>query len=689
MDPRVGETAPEPRLSSEEGEEFQAIVGGCLRGLEEEIEAVRLELTRRGLERPVAAGGGRLSETGGSGFHYEWTLPRTGLQIRHDDGVRIRSERGETLGFVTDYDRRSARVRIAASDWLGRRPGPAELEFDPTWLLGALAARLHAVAEAPERYHPETALRLLGRTYPVLERVACRGAAVAELNEMQREALERLLGSQAHFVWGPPGTGKTLLLGHAVGELAGSGRVLVAATTNGALDEAAARAAACLGEAAIRAGQLIRVGAEFSRTGDRRLSLAAAVERRLTAGAGGIARGLRGLEERLTKEYAPQLGAQEILRPGGAAAKEPDGDLHECRARLARLAAIARVAGDEEGAREAARLAAELHRQTVRALREARVVLSTLAGLAAREELTSLRFRSLVLDEASGAPLPYVLLAACLASRSAVAIGDFQQLPAVVLSRGEEAARWLSRDLFREAGIVGEAPPGEIPLPDPRDRLCAMLVEQYRMASPIRALVSDLFYGGRLRDAPAVQSRPAPAHALILLETGGLDPAVERAEGSRANPAHVRAVLEFLVEAGAAGIDDVAVVVPYRLQARHLWRQVRGELGRAAPRQLEISTVHRFQGREKAVIVFDTVDAPPGRSWFLHEGRNRDLPRLLNVALSRTKEILVLVGTSEGLRSTLPEDALLNRVIARIQREGTVVDARRLRGARSALFGVR
>ncbi len=96
--------------------------------------------------------------------------------------------------------------------------------------------------------------------------------------------------------------------------------------------------------------------------------------------------------------------------------------------------------------------------------------------------------------------------------------------------------------------------------------------------------------------------------------------------------------------------------------------------------------MHRFQGREKSVVVFDTVDGPPGRSWFLHEGRNPDFPRLLNVALSRTRDMLVVVGSVDGLRGTLPEDALLNRVVERVRSEGRVVDARTLAREAGELF---
>jgi superfamily I DNA and/or RNA helicase len=162
---------------------------------------------------------------------------------------------------------------------------------------------------------------------------------------------------------------------------------------------------------------------------------------------------------------------------------------------------------------------------------------------------------------------------------------------------------------------------------------------------------------------------------LVMVDTAALEPRVTRPDGSRQNDVHIETLLQLLEALARRGEQDVAVVAPYRAQVRELRRLVRARLGRLAPTGLEIATIHRFQGREKGVVVFDTVDAPPGASWFLDERRNRDFPRMLNVALSRSRDRLIVVGTVEGLRRTLPEGALLNRVVERVCHEGTVVDA--------------
>lgn len=636
--------------------ELNEILAGCLLGLDEEIEAVRNQLAARGLGEPIHVSGGHLADASGTPL-YEWRLPSARHDVRPNDAVRVVCEAGESAGFVTAVNRETLRVRVAASDWLGRVPAAAALEFDPTWLLGSLRSRLEAVRDKPSRFHPATVLRLFGRIAPGVGTAEARRPDSRELNEAQREALARILGSDVQFVWGPPGTGKTKLLGHAAAELAAAGKVLVTAITNGAVDEAAYHVAGVLGQGAVGANRIVRVGAELSRTGDRALSLEAALERRLAGGRLAVA--------------IEQLEREAGVRP------PPKRPVMLHKARLARLMAVAGRLGDHEIIEAAARISRDLQLQAILALREADLVLTTFARLALWDELAALRFEALVIDEASAAPLPYVALAASRTSGTTVAMGDFQQLPAVVCARGATASRWLGRDLFREARIVEERA-GEVSLPSPRDRLCAMLDEQYRMAPPIRRLVSELFYGGRLRDAPEIADRPRLACPLVLVDTEEEGPTVMRAEGSRTNPVHVRLVLRLLEDLAGCDIADVAVVAPYRLHVRKLWEAARDQLGPAAPAGLEIATIHRFQGREKSVVVLDTVDAPPGASWFLNEGRNADLPRLINVALSRARHALVLVGAVEGLRRTLPPDALVNRLVATVVAEGRAVRARDL-----------
>ena len=615
------------------------------------------DLIRRGLDRPLPALTGRLRGEAGTGYRYAFQLDGGRYDIRADDRVRIHAAGRDALGVVHRFDRTLGLLQAVSPEWMGERLDGAELEFDPTWLLSELSRRLAEVAEDPEQFFPETVLGAFGRHPPELGREAPRLASSEDLNAPQREALERVLGSSAQLVWGPPGTGKSRLVARAALELARRGRVLVAATTNGAVDEIAGRLASIADPALVDADRIIRVGFDVAGVPERRIDFGAALARRIAGGAGGVDQALADVETRLGARRPQRVGSSS---PAGAPASP--------YARAGRLLALARSRGDAEAARAAGRALSEIARQAVRVLEEAHIVLTTFARLSIRDELRDLRFESLLVDEASTAPLPYVAVAASRVRGAVIAVGDFQQLPPVVASTAPSAERWLRTDLFREVRVVDETRGDG--LPGSRDELCAMLDVQYRMAPEIRKMVSDLFYGGRLRDASEVRERPRRGRALRVLDTSALDPRVERADGSRRNRAHAEVVADFLDQAVRDGISEIAVVSPYRAQTRHVRDLVRRRLGRAAPAGLRVSTIHRFQGREKRLVVIDTVDAPPGRSWFLDERRNPDFPRLLNVALSRARENLVIVATVAGLRRTLPPDALLNRLLARLERSG-------------------
>jgi hypothetical protein len=645
--------------------ELPPLLEGFQRAIDEEVLAIEQDLARRGLDEPVVAAGGHEADVDASGSAYDWTLPPGRYAIRTDDAVRVVCRDSEAQGFVGRWEPSTRTVRVHLPESLGKLAGPAELRFDPTWLLSALAGRLSSIGSDPEAYHTETALSLFGMRYPETGHRAVPEAREDGLNEGQRGALGRILGSRVQLVWGPPGTGKTLLLGRATGELARDGRVLVAATTNAAVDQAARRIAEGMGTAAVADGRILRVGAGYRPDPELDLSLEAVLARQEERDPGRFTRLLVELEQ--------ELG----LRPDRSPAMSPSR-------RYGVVLARARVAGSTGALSRAGLILGELQRARARLLARADVIATTFAHLTLREDLWAQRFHSFVVDEASAAPLPYVFAGACLASDRAVAVGDFQQLPAVVRSRDGEAARWLGRDIFRQTGAID--PESGRNLPDPHDGLCAMLTEQYRMVPEIRQLVSGLYYGGRLKDAPSVTSGRSGLAPLVLVDTSSLRPVVEREEGSRANAAHVETLVRLLELLGRSGVSDVGVVTPYRLQSRRIFQQVRSRLGRSAPRDLEIATIHRFQGREKTAVIVDTVDGPPGASWFLNERRNADFPRLLNVAISRSRDALILIGSPDGLRRVLPENALLVRVLEAIRGDGVTLEASRLAGAASRLW---
>ena len=61
-----------------------------------------------------------------------------------------------------------------------------------------------------------------------------------------------------------------------------------------------------------------------------------------------------------------------------------------------------------------------------------------------------------------------------------------------------------------------------------------------------------------------------------------------------------------------SGADSVAIITRYADQARAIRARLKeGAADQADGRRIECSTVHRFQGQERDIVILDTVDAEP------------------------------------------------------------------------------
>jgi len=511
----------------------------------------------------------------------------------------------------------------------------------PWFLYERLQQALDGIRAAP------LALTLFGKQAP--KRVATELARDhAALNASQRAAVQLCADSELAFVWGPPGTGKTVTLVHVIDELVARGeRVLIASTTNAAIDQLLAKLAT---RPWFAPGTFVRIGRSEAETFGA--ELADVVDRRHGARRDELARLRRRIGEvehevrhahALVGELAPALTAQQQLfaappprlRAAGLArvfaaadaiaALDARGQLRAITERIARLERVRELAR----ARVVTR-AAEARDLEARVVAEARVVLCTLANTYVSPLLAHERFDALIAEEAGMAALPALFYAATLCARRAIMVGDPRQLPPIVQSNDDDVRRAIGRSVF------------DVTVPEPaRSPFVAMLDVQYRMHPAIGSLVGTLFYGGRLAHAAeqvdAIAARaPFPGRALVVVDTKST---CERsAKGSsRVNVVSAERTAELALEAVRGGSTSIAVITPYAAQAVAIRRLL---AARRIGDAVECSTIHRFQGRECDVVLIDLVDAHPMRPSALVA----DAPNLLNVSISRARGKLVIVA---------------------------------------------
>lgn len=293
----------------------------------------------------------------------------------------------------------------------------------------------------------------------------------------------------------------------------------------------------------------------------------------------------------------------------------------------------------------------------------ASIVSGTCIGFCSEAAALSTEYDLCIVDEASKATTTELLVPMSKA-RKVVLVGDHHQLPAVIdyalKSKKIKDDYMLSddqleRQLFEALQV------------DLSDGHKAGLSIQYRMRSVIGNLISECFYEGAISNGESVDQRDVPnlelsgiSSSVTWIDTDPDDIGCARQrvanKTSFINEVEVNCILAllkrilFVLKQDNKYIFDytIAVISGYGSQAMLLDREIKKdtELDKL---NIVCDTVHAFQGREVDICIYSiTRNNKEGDVGFLKDWRH------LNVALSRAKNFLVLVGGMSFCR-TVPE----------------------------------
>lgn len=296
------------------------------------------------------------------------------------------------------------------------------------------------------------------------------------------------------------------------------------------------------------------------------------------------------------------------------------------------------------------------------------VVFATCIGVRTDRELNeyNLKFDTVIIDEAGKANISETLAAISMAKK-VILVGDQMQLPpyidgnlldeneATSFPKSKYGKNFLKEDIqhalktsffeFLVKRIANKQFPKENK---------ELLNYQHRMHPHIGEFISDSFYEGKVKMGEHTYNNrlqlPSPFEKeVVFINTSSAQNPYESFDGfSAQNDSEAycisNLVIPKLIESGLTP-NDFAVVAPYKSQVKHIKKSLQGHNN---SHLIEVSTLDSFQGMEFDVIVFSfTRAASPDQ-------RNKkvgflDDARRLNVAFSRAKKKLILVGNSETL----------------------------------------
>lgn len=261
-------------------------------------------------------------------------------------------------------------------------------------------------------------------------------------------------------------------------------------------------------------------------------------------------------------------------------------------------------------------------------IEESDVIVSTNSS-AALDVIAKYKFDVAVIDEASQTTIPSVLIPIAKAHRFILA-GDHKQLPPTVISTDAyELEETLFESLIEKYPYKGR-----------------LLNIQYRMNDELMKFPNGQFYDNLLEtDSSVFDIRLNDLDiddekTMEFIDTANMNDNREahlNDSKSFINRTEAKICIELANDYLNKGIkrEDIGIISPYADQVKLISEHI----------DVEVKSVDGFQGREKEIIIISTVRSNDnGELGFLNDLRR------LNVAITRAKRKLVIVGNQDTLK---------------------------------------
>lgn len=301
-------------------------------------------------------------------------------------------------------------------------------------------------------------------------------------------------------------------------------------------------------------------------------------------------------------------------------------------------------------------------------IKSIRVIGATTNHIAAKKyKKYGFEFDYVIMDESGKATLAESLVPLTMGNK-AVLVGDHRQLRPMLTST-REVEKWL-RSNFNEDNQEFDSFDDYFNRPSLFEEVITKIDADFKSqletcrrcsADQVR-LISTCFYerfgDEKIQYIPRSNSKEhnldlKVKSSIIFLDIGNNKRSIISGNGSSYNPQSAELIPQILKELDQyeqVKTYDIGVITGYTAQLRKIRTEVKKafypdklkNINRDS-KQLSISVVDRFQGLEKDIIIFDLVRSQQHTLGFLSNA-NR-----INVALSRQKKLLIIIGNYDWL----------------------------------------
>ena len=202
-----------------------------------------------------------------------------------------------------------------------------------------------------------------------------------------------------------------------------------------------------------------------------------------------------------------------------------------------------------------------------------------------------------------------------------------------------------SRDL-----LALTSPPNNIPI---------MIDRHYRCHPHIIGYSNETFYGGRLIICTTDEDFKLEPKGIVWINVEG----EQKAENININDAEISESIKIATQLASENSNiSIGIVTPFKNQAE----QLNAKIPNQYRNRIIADTVHKFQGDEKDIMIYSLVvtDNSPSRKiqWI-----DNSVPNLVNVAVTRARNTLYIVGNKEYIRAN-STNGPLNMLVQYVER---------------------
>ena len=286
---------------------------------------------------------------------------------------------------------------------------------------------------------------------------------------------------------------------------------------------------------------------------------------------------------------------------------------------------------------------------------------ATCIGINSQRRFADLDFDVTIIDEAGQIQIHNALVPMSV-SNKLIMLGDHKQIPPTAdqelveqCERNNIDSDLLSKSLFEE---MYDHLPAENK---------TMLDTQFRMPAEIADILSVNFYQGKYKSfkgkrnlssiLPTISKRP-----FVLIDTSKEKNRYEQREDKgRFNACEVHVVEDLIAEIKRyyrktepnteinQFYHEIGIISAYKSQVKHMQKALKGMVPNEIVNEM-VASLDSFQGQERDIIIYSfttssNIPADKKRIGFLKELRR------LNVAMSRCKKMLILIGDFDFLSS--------------------------------------